>query len=94
MFAYSDNLATCSAASGSAAKVVALRELLETPPDVEDAWRLMWLGFESQKKRHSWVGSLPCSAKFFTGTPLSSNINFSKLQFDLQREMENNFVEF
>ena len=37
MFAYSDNLATCSAASGSAAKVVALRELLETPPNIEDA---------------------------------------------------------
>ena len=37
MFAYSDHLGTRSAASGSAAKVVALRELLETPPDVEDA---------------------------------------------------------
>ena len=37
MFAYSDHLGTCSAASGSVAKVVALRELLETPPDVEDA---------------------------------------------------------
>ena len=41
MFAYSDHLGTCPAASGSAAKVVALRELLETPPDVEDARRLM-----------------------------------------------------
>ena len=37
MFAYSDHLGICSAASGSVAKVVALRELLETPPDVEDA---------------------------------------------------------
>ena len=30
----------------------------------------------------------------YSGIPLSSNINFSKLQFDLQRETENNFVEF
>ena len=70
MFAYSDHLGTCSAASGSAAKVAALTELLEISPDVEHARRLMWLGFESQKKRHSWIGSLPCSARFFTGTPI------------------------
>ena len=41
MFAYSDHLGTCSAASGSAAKGAALRELLETPPNVEHARRLM-----------------------------------------------------
>ena len=41
MFAYSDHLGTCSAASGSAAKVAALTELLEISPDVEHARRLM-----------------------------------------------------
>lgn len=41
MFAYSDHLGTCSAASGSAAKVAALGEFLETPPNVEHARTLM-----------------------------------------------------
>ena len=49
----------------------------------------MWPGFESWRRRHMWVefvvGSLPCSERFFSGYsgfPLSSKTNISKLQFD------------
>ena len=47
-------------------------------------------GFNSRSRRHMWVefvvGSLPCSERFFSGYsgfPLSSKTNISKLQFDL-----------
>ena len=52
----------------------------------------MWPGFKSWRRRHMWVefvvGSLPCSERFFSvysGFPLSSKTNTSKLQFDLER---------
>ena len=47
-------------------------------------------GFDSRTRRHMWVefvvGSLLCSERFFSGYsgfPLSSKTNISKLQFDL-----------
>ena len=50
----------------------------------------MWPGLDSQTRRHMWVefvvGSLLCSERFFpgySGFPLSSKANISKLQFDL-----------
>ena len=50
----------------------------------------MWPGFDSRTRHHMWVefvvGSRPCSEKFFSGYsgfPLSSKINVSKVQFDL-----------
>ena len=49
----------------------------------------MWPGFKSRRQRHMWVefvvGSLPCSERFFSGYsgfPLSSKPNISKLQFN------------
>ena len=49
----------------------------------------MWPGFKSQRRRHMWVeffvGSLPCSERFFSGYsgfPVSSKTNISKFQFD------------
>ena len=49
----------------------------------------MWPGFNSRRQRHMWVefvfGSLPCSERFFSGYsgfPLFSKTNISKLQFD------------
>ena len=49
----------------------------------------MWPGFRSWCRRHMWVefvvGSLLCSERFFSaysGFPLSSKSNISKLQFD------------
>ena len=49
----------------------------------------MWPGFKSWRWRHMWVefvvGSLLCSARFFSGCPsfpLSSKTNISEFQFD------------
>ena len=49
----------------------------------------MWPGFDSRTHRHMWVefvvGSLLCSERFFSGYsgfPLSTKTNISKLQFD------------
>ena len=51
----------------------------------------MWLGFDSRTRRHMWVefvvGSRPCSKRFlsgYSGFPLSSKTNTSKIQFDLE----------
>ena len=67
--------------------------------DYEQGWRSgestrlppMWSGFDSRTQRHMWVefvvGSRPCSERFFSGYsgfPLSSKTNTSKLQFDLE----------
>ena len=52
----------------------------------------MWPRFESWCRSHMWdefvVGSLPCSASFFSGYPgflLSLKTNTSKFQFELER---------
>ena len=49
----------------------------------------MWPEFKSRRRRHMWVefvaGSLLCSERFFSGYsgfPLSSKLNISKLQFN------------
>ena len=49
----------------------------------------VWPGFKSRRRRHMWVefvvGSLLCSERFFSGYsgfPLFSKTNISKLQFD------------
>ena len=51
----------------------------------------MWPGFDSRTRRHMWVefvvGSCLCSERFFSGYsgfPLSSKTNTSKIQFDLE----------
>ena len=51
----------------------------------------MWPRFDSRTRRRMWVGfvvgSLLCSGRFFSGYsgfPLSSKINISKFQFDLE----------
>ena len=48
----------------------------------EQGWRIgestrlppMWPGFKSRRRRHTWVefvvGSLPCSERFFPGSPV------------------------
>lgn len=96
MFAYSDHLGTCSAASGSAAKVAALREFLETPPKCRACSKANVTRIRIPKETTLVGWFPPLLRQVFhrhSGIPLSSNINFSKLQFDLQRETENNFVE-
>ena len=42
---------------------------------------LMWLGFDSQTRRHMWVefvGSLLCIERFSPGTPVSSLLKNKK----------------
>ena len=78
---WSSSSSSCSSSLSLGSKGWRSGESTRLPP--------VWPGFKSPRRRHMWVefvvGSLLCSMRFFSrysGFPLSSKINISKLQFD------------